>query len=37
MNYDKKLILEQSNKSYHISLAVCKETEGWKLRAITLS
>lgn len=37
INYDKKLILEQSNKSYHISLAVCKETEEWKLRAINLS
>ena len=31
------IICKRSNKSYHISLAVCKETEGWKLRAITLS
>jgi len=37
INYDKKVLLEQSNKGYHISLAVCKESNKWKLFAITLN
>ena len=37
INYDKKVVLEQSSKAYFISLAVCKEVDRWKLLAITLN
>lgn len=37
ISYDKKVSLEQSNKFFFISLAVCKNNNIWKLVAITLN
>ena len=35
--YDKKVSLQNSNKSFKISLAVCNENDKWILKAITLN
>lgn len=35
--YDKKVSLQNSNKSFQISLAVCNENDKWTLKAITLN
>ena len=35
--YDKKVSLQNSNKSFQISLAVCNENDKWILKAITLN
>lgn len=35
--YDKKVSLQNSNKSFQISLAVCNENNKWILKAITLN
>ena len=37
INYEKKVTLNQSNKTYFISLAVCNENNKWNLIAITLN
>lgn len=37
ISYDKKVTLENSNKSYYISMAICNENNIWKLIAITLN
>lgn len=35
--YDKKVSLQNSNKSFQVSLAVCNENNKWILKAITLN